>query len=278
MREIRIRKADGEEEVFDPEKLLRSLVRAGASPRAQKYVVDHVVAELKDGATTSDIYRHAFDILSKQEEQPVAARYSLKRAVFDLGPSGFPLERFFAAVLRAEGWSTQVGVEMVGKCAPHEVDVLAVRGEKRIGCEVKFHNSPGLKTDLKDALYVHARFEDLKQASESKHRVDEGQLITNTHFTTNARQYGECVGLTMVGWEYPNENGMRARIERAGVHPLTCLTTLSSGEKKRLLDKQIVLCRQVQTGSHLLEENGVSPKKIPGVLSEASNLCVPWDA
>jgi hypothetical protein len=61
-------------------------------------------------------------------------------------------------------------------------------------------------------------------------------------------------------------------IEEARVHPVTALTTLSDSEKRRLLDKKIVLCKAVST-KHLLEEYGVSPSKIPNVLDEAQRLC-----
>ena len=47
---------------------------------------------------------------------------------------------------------------------------------------------------------------------------------------------------------------------------------LSDGEKRRLLEKRIVLCRDVQS-SHLLQDHGIRPDKIPGVLEEAKQLC-----
>ena len=61
-------------------------------------------------------------------------------------------------------------------------------------------------------------------------------------------------------------------IEEARVHPLTCLTTLSAGEKRRMLDSRIVLCKQVSV-PHILKEYGVSPEKTPRVLEEAQRLC-----
>ena len=63
-------------------------------------------------------------------------------------------------------------------------------------------------------------------------------------------------------------------IEEARVHPLTCLTTLSEGEKRQLLDNKIVLCKDIAT-RHILEEYGVRPSRIPSILDEAQNLCTP---
>ncbi|MEK7133894.1 MAG: restriction endonuclease [Patescibacteria group bacterium] len=269
---ILITKADGEQEAFDPAKLEHSLQLAGASSTMRARVLAHVMRELRPGMMTEDIYRHAFDILRREEVTPVAARYSIKRAVFALGPSGFPFEQFLAEVLRAHGWKAQTGVALMGRCAPHEVDVFAEKGDKRIGIEAKFHNDAGGKTDIKDALYVHARYEDLKKTPLASSRVDEGWLVTNTRFTRNAIRYAQCAGLTLLGWDYPRTRGLLTLIEEARVHPLTCLTTLTENEKQRLLEQKIVLCKHVQT-PHILREFGVKPDHIPKVLEEARQLC-----
>lgn len=272
---VYITKADGEQEPFDPSKLLDSLARSGATLSTREQVLRRITKELHSGMTTADIYRHAFAYLQEAEEAPAAARYSIKKAIFDLGPSGFPFEQFVAEILRSQGWKAKTGVAMTGRCAPHEVDVRAEKEGKVIGIEVKFHNTPGTKTDLKDALYVHSRFEDLKQAPDSASKVDEGWLVTNTRFTRNALRYGRCSGLTMVGWDYPRGKGILALIEEAGIHPLTCLTTLSDSEKRTLLESNVVLCRSIKDGGHVLEQHGIRTEKIPHVLKEAGQLCVP---
>jgi Restriction endonuclease/ATP cone domain len=267
-----ITKADGDQEIFDPAKLEHSLELAGASSISRARVLSKILHTLRSGMTTEDIYRRAFDLLQKEDEMPVAARYSVKRAVFSLGPSGYPFEQFFAEILRAQGYSTRTGVSLNGRCAPHEVDVLAEKDGKRVGIEAKFHNEPGGKTDIKDALYVKSRYDDLRVAPEESSRVDEGWLVTNTRFTRNAIRYAQCSNLKLIGWDFPRTRGLLNLIEEARVHPLTCLTTLSEGEKHRLLDRRIVLCKDVQQ-KHLLEEYGVKPDRIPHVMEEAKRLC-----
>jgi len=274
VRNILVTKAGGEQEPFDPQKLDTSLRRAGASPRARQHIGERVLSELKRDMPTEEIYRRAFDYLKHEELPAVAARYSIKRAIFALGPSGFPFEQFLAEIFRAHGWNVRIGVGLTGRCAPHEVDVVAEKGGKRIGIEAKFHNEPGGKTDIKDALYVHARYEDLARAPLRSNRIDEGWLVTNTRFTRNAIRYARCSNLTLLGWDYPRHNNLLTMIEEARVHPLTALTTLSEGEKRRLLENKIVLCKSVQT-PHLLEEYGVKPRHVADVLEEARNLCTP---
>jgi len=272
MTHVLITKADGEREAFDPAKLEHSLELAGASSTMRAKVLAAVLHELHPGMMTEHIYRRAFEVLQREEAPPVAARYSIKRAVFALGPSGFPFEQFLAEVLRAHGWSVQTGLELTGRCAPHDVDVFAEKDGKRIGIEAKFHNDPGGKTDIKDALYVKARYDDLRAAPLASMRVDEGWLVTNTRFTRNAIRYAQCSNLTLLGWDYPRAHGLFSMIEEVRVHPLTALTTLSESEKRRLLEKKIVLCKHIQT-RHILEECGVKPAHIPLVLEEAKRLC-----
>ncbi len=272
LRHVYVRKADGEEEAFDAGKLEHSLELAGATSVTRAAITARVMRELRPGITTEEIYRRAFELLKKHEQPPVAARYSVKRAVFALGPSGFPFEQFLAEVLRAHGWSTRTGVAMNGRCVSHEVDVLAERRGKRVGIEAKFHNDAAGKTDVKDALYVKARYDDLRRAPLESQRVDEGWLVTNTEFTRNAIRYAQCSGLTIISWDYPHQRGLFHMIEQAKVHPLTCLTTLSDGEKHRFLDQKVVLCKSV-TAPHVLREYGVRPDRIPHVLDEAQRLC-----
>lgn len=270
-----ITKADGEKEPFDPHKLDSSLARAGTPTAVRADIVRRVEKHIRDGMRTEDIYAHAFEMLRDDGATAVAARYSVKRAVFALGPSGFPFEQFLAEILRAHGWQAKTGVAVTGRCAPHEVDVLARKGDRTIGIEAKFHNEPGGKTDIKDALYVHARYEDLARSPEKSSRIDEGWLVTNTRFTRNAIRYAQCSNLTLLGWDYPRDRGLLQMIEERRVHPLTALTTLSESEKRRLMENQIVLCRSIQS-EHLLREYGVKPDRVSKVMEEAKYLCNPF--
>jgi len=262
-----IKKQDGSSEPFIPEKLRSSLRRAGADPALSDSIVTHIKKEVRENDSTATIYRHAFSILKKKSAQIPAARYSMKRAVQELGPSGFPFEDFVAEIFKARGYSTETGVIVDGKCAKHEVDLLAKKEGARIGAEIKFHNSLSITSDLKVALYVDARFVDLKPDV-----VDEGWLITNTRFTKNAIEYGACRGLTMVSWSYPEGGCLQDLIEEAGIQPVTALISASKQEKKLLLEKGIVLCRQLHTKSEVLKEV-FSDTKRKKILKEGASLC-----
>ncbi|MEX0652304.1 MAG: ATP cone domain-containing protein [Candidatus Paceibacterota bacterium] len=269
---IRIKKTDGTTEPFDVSKLERSLERSGASASVIKVVVKKITEMLSPGMSTKEIYKEAFTLLKSKEKGPAAARYSLKKAVFDLGPSGFPFEDFITELFRATGHDATNSVIMKGKCAEHEVDMFAVHeGGVRHGAEIKFHNHPGIRTDLKVALYVYARFDDLKKGGD----VDEGMLITNTRFTSNALEYGKCVGLRMISWDYPEKDNLYSLIERTGLHPISCLTSIPDKNKKTLIDNEVVLCRTIKENPGVLGEHGVSEELVPKILEEIGALCQP---
>lgn len=269
---VHITKADGTQEPFDSRKLDRSLKRAGANDTTRAHIIEQVLSGLQDGAHTDVIYEHAFDLLKQERHSaPTAARYSIKRAVQELGPSGFPFERFVAEVFRSLGYTNvQTGVVLAGACVTHEVDVVAEHKGKRMGAEVKFHNNLGMKTDVKDALYVRARFNDLYNGPEN---INEPWLITNTRFTHNAIHYATCQGLKLLGWDYPRNRGLEVLIDRAHVHPITTLTTISNDTKRQLLENNIVLCKNLLPELDSLQHYGVTKQDEEDVRYEVTSLC-----
>ena len=108
-------KADGIAEPFDPGKLKNSLTRVGATPEAVALITEEIEKELYPGITTSEIYHRAFMHL-REHRQGVAARYSLKRAVLDFGPSGFPFEAYLAELFRREGYTASIDQIIRGAC------------------------------------------------------------------------------------------------------------------------------------------------------------------
>lgn len=274
--EIFVIKASGEREQFSREKLLNSLNRAGASPDVAEKIASQIEKGVKSGTRVSDIYHTAFSLLHKLE-RGAAGRYSLKMAIMALGPTGHPFERLVGEILEAEGFSVEVGQIAQGACVEHEVDVVARKGDRRIMVECKFHNEQGIRTDVKVALYVQARFEDI----EKKHAVEpnyvqkfhEAWLITNTKLTSSAIRYASCAGLTAIGWNYPANRSLQNLIEQSDLHPLTCLTTLSEAQKRQLLDAGLVLCGDIAEREDALSLLGLNDKEIREVRQEVSNVC-----
>jgi len=98
---IQVLKADGTREVFKVEKLKQSLTRAGATHAEISDIAKNIVSTLHEGITTKEIYRNAFDLL-QQSSSHSQVRYSLRKALFGLGPTGFPFEDFLARLFEEE--------------------------------------------------------------------------------------------------------------------------------------------------------------------------------
>ncbi len=273
-KQILIIKQDETKEIFDASKLYNSLEHSGAGKGEIEEVIRHIEKELKDGMTTSEIYRHAFKILG-QFEKPVAARYSMKRALLAFGPSGYPFEDFIAEIFRAKGYNVKIGEIIQGACVKHEVDIIAQKDGKKIGAEIKFHNELGNRSDIKVALYVHSRFEDIKKTKREDGgiSIDEDWIITNTKFTSDAIKYGNCIGMKMVSWNYPKQGNLRNLIDETGVHPITALTVLSQEDKTKLIKNKIVLCRNIKNNREIFDLVGFDEKKIQNIIEESQALC-----
>jgi len=265
-----IKKASGDIEPFSREKLDRSLRMTGASPALVQRVIDRVEKKVCSGISTKKLYRMAFQLLQK-EARYLAARYSLKRAVMTLGPSGYPFEKFVGALLERQGYQTEVGVILQGACVTHEVDVVAHKGKRRLLVECKYHNHEGIKCDVKVPLYIFARSLDLQNNFSDKWD-HEFWLVTNTKFTSDAIRYGTCVGLKLLSWDYPEGNSLKQQIEREEIHPITCLTSLKSHQKKKLLEQNVVLCHEISDNPELLKNIGLKDAQINRVVKEVTQL------
>ena len=273
---ILIAKADGQLEPFNPEKLISSLMRAGAEHPLALDISRDIETDLYNGITTQEIYRRAFSKL-RDARRGAAARYSLKRAILEFGPSGFPFEAYISELFRAEGAQTQIDQIIKGACVEHEVDVVVKKDGVVTFVEAKFHNAAGFKTDLKTVLYVKARLDDIAAARKNKGAVEpmRGLVVTNTKFTSVAAQYASCAGVEVLSWEEPAGHNLHDRIDASGIYPITALTTINRREKMALLSQKIVLCRALGADTRALATAGVTGQKADHVLEEVGALCVP---
>lgn len=267
-------KTDGTKEPFDGQKLELSLIRAGATEKTAERIRHTIEGSIAPGALTNEIYRRSFQML-RHDARSAAARYSLRRALFEFGPSGHPFEDFVAEMFKKEGWKVEWRKDIPGKCVSHEVDVYATREGEKLAAELKYHNDPGYKTDVKVALYVKARFDDIWQCDPKFQTctIDHGMLITNTKFTTQAVQYAKCAGLGLLGWSYPHEGNLYDRIVANGLYPITALTLLRKSEKRLLIDQGIVTCELLRERKEAMRALSMTPERIGAVLAEAETLC-----
>lgn len=264
-------KSDGTRVAFDPEKLRSSLQRADASLDTIEWILADLLPLVTDGMKTREIYSQAFRRL-RTRSRHAAGRYKLKRAIFDLGPSGYPFEQFIGRLLTHEGFTAEVGTIKPGRCVTHEVDVWAYDDKRLRIVECKFHRDIKSKSSIQTALYVQARFEDLqKQLTPPLSGLQaEAYIVTNTRFTTEAMRYGNCMGMRLVSWDEPKGASLKNWIDKSGLHPLTCLSSLNKAEKSSLLAHGKVLCRELDAQD--LIGAGIPYHKHARILAECASI------
>ena len=273
---IDIIKSSGEKVKFSLDKLRASLNRIGADKETIDHIIDNVRDELYQGISTKEIYNRAFALLKKKKSH-LASKYKLKKAIYELGPTGFPFERFVSAILENSGYKTEVGAFLQGKCVKHEIDVIAHKQNETTIIECKFHSEQGLNCNVKIPLYINSRYIDVKTHWDRNPRngttLTKGWVVTNTRFTEDAIQYGNCCGLFLLSWDYPKDNGVKDRIDKLGLYPITVSTLLTNREKQFLLSRDIVLCKDLIGDSFFLDHLGISDTRKQKILNEIKQLC-----
>ena len=270
---IFIEKSSGEGEKFSISKLHNSLKRSGADKETISNIINVLKDELYQGISTNEIYNRAFALL-KKNKTVFASKYKLKKALYELGPTGFPFEKFIGALLEYSGYNIQIGTILQGKCVAHEIDVVAKKDSEYIVAECKFHSDRSKKCDVKIPLYINSRYQDiLLHYKNSKNSPNEGWVVTNTQFTKDALIYGKCIGLHLLSWDYPLNNGLKDRIDRLSLYPVTVSTLLTLREKQFLLSRDIVLLRQLIKDKFYLDHLGVSEKRQQKIFKEVHMLC-----
>lgn len=270
---IFITKRNGEKVPFDVQKLIDSLDRSGVAEEEIERIINEVGQNLVEGMSTRKVYQMAYSILRKKSHR-AAGKYRLKKAIFELGPTGYPFERFVGELLKNQGYTVEVGKIVQGHCVQHEVDVVAEKDNQKFMIECKFHQQPNRKSDVKVSLYIHSRFLDVekewKKKEEGHLNFHQGWIVTNTRFTQDAIQFGNCAGLNMISWDYPASGNLKERIDKSGLHPITALQTLTKKEKQALLEIDQVLCRNITKDD--LVTVGIKENKFKKIIQEIEAL------
>lgn len=270
-------KASGIKEQFQRDKLAATLKRVGLNTDKIEEVINKVKQTLSRRPTSHEVIERTINVLQKTDAA-AAARYNLKRAIMRLGPTGFPFEQYIARLLSTYGYEAKTNVHAQGYCVSHELDIVAKKDGRHIMIECKFHNSPGLRSNVKTTLYTWARFLDIKKAWEAEHgRTDEfheAWLVTNTKCTTDAIQYARCVGLKVLSWRYPEENSLEKLIDKKKLYPITVLLSGNQIIFNKLIRAGFVLTDDVAKASlnELSARTGLQSKRLYTLHQESQAL------
>lgn len=269
---ITVLKANGAIEPFSEDKLISSITNAGINPEMQIKVLNHIKSKLYNNIPTREVYRHISEFLEAEEDSFSRSRYSLKESIMNLGPTGYPFEDYVAKVLNSEGYETSVRQILQGKCVTHEIDVIAKKNTvlaNKIMVEVKYHNTVGIKTNIHVPMYTKSRYEDVKD----KHNFTSSLLVTNTKATVDAIIFAECTGMEIITWSYPEHKSLRTLVEKYQLYPITALFSLPLKEKQKLMQKGIVLCKDICNNYQIIEQLDLDKNIKQKIFKEANFVC-----
>lgn len=272
---MKVKKYSGELVEFDIDRLKGSLAKSGATPDVVNEVWESMKPLLYEGITTRSLYRLAFRLL-KKEADSFAARYSLKKALRDLGPAGYYFEEWISRLFRYANYQTVTSQLLTGNSVTHEVDVVAQNSDELLLIECKFRNTVDAKISVTTPMYFLSRMKDLEGLDFSffgeKRQFTAGWLITNAYMTTDSIQFANHYGVHLLAWDYPPELSIKRRVDNAGLYPVTCLTTLIKAEKDKLLQQGCILVKDILDNPAYLGSLNLAPRKERRITQEAIEL------
>ena len=266
---VTVVKASGQKEPFSEIKVRNSIRRAGIPQEIHEEVLRHVKTKIYENIHTSEIYKHIIEFLEVSPQPFNKTKYTLKQAIMDLGPTGYPFEDYVAEILKTKGYQTQVRQILEGKCVSHEVDIIAEKDRQKILIEAKLYKSPGIRTDGHVSLYTKARFDNFK----CNYNLNQAWIVTNTKVTTDGIEYALCCGMKIIGWNYPETGSLRDLVEKAKLYPITALQTLSQSQKQLLLLHGTVLCKNICLNPNIIKVLDLPMDKEEKAVLELEFLC-----
>jgi len=273
---IKIKKASGITEDFNPDKLLGSLIRSGADRDQAEEVISLIIPELQPYTSTKKIFRLARKYL-RQFNRSTVLRYSLKKSLLRLGPSGYPFEKYVGELFTQYGYRVDMGVHLQGRCVTHEVDVFAVNDNEVRLVECKYRNRAENSPDVKVAMYIHSRFRDLRAEMKNQHpgKSFSGWIVTNTRFTEDAITYAVCSGLKLISWRYPGKGSLEQMIEKKKLYPVTVISGLTSAQTRLLFEQKVILMKDLakMAAGDIKRLLSVSERRARALKDQADKLC-----
>jgi|SRR5690606_11227169 len=272
---MKVKKYSGEIVEFDVNRLRDSLAKSGASTNVVNEVLASIKPLLFEGMSTRSIYQLAFRLL-KKESDSFAARYSLKKALRDLGPAGYYFEKWVARLFEYAGFRTLTGQLLTGNAVNHEIDVIAQDDTQMLLIECKFRNTVDARISVTTPMYFLSRVKDLQNLEFTffgrARRFTAGWLVTNAYMTTDSIKFAAHYHLNLLAWDYPAESSIKRRVDHAGLYPVTCLTTVTKAEKDKLLTQGCLLVKDILDDRTYLQSLNLTARKEKRIIQEAIEL------
>jgi hypothetical protein len=270
-----VTKADGTRQLFDRAKIINICLRMGVSRETADKVSGKVEKQLYDGIPTSKILQITFRLL-RSYKPAVKHLLDLRRGL-SLMDSKPEFEVFVQALLANNGFEVLPNRILPGKCSEHEVDAIARKSGVTYFVEAKHHVNYHTPTGLDESRIARAILEDVTegfQCGSCNLKIDRAMIVTNTRYTEHARRYGKCRDILQIGWNSPTNLSLQSMIEKNSLYPISCLRGLKRTTKTKLVNKGIVLMKQVleENPSTLARKTGIPKEAIRQVITKAETI------
>jgi Holliday junction resolvase len=269
---IQVRKASGEVEEFDVEKLKKSLYNAGANQKLIDSIVNIVLSKLYPGITTKEIYQIAFARL-KKENHKSHITYKLKNALYNLGESGFAFEKLIKAVYKKLNYEVQLDVLLPGKCVHHEVDVVAENENEIILIECKYSENRKKMIGIQTPLYVVARMKDIiENWGKFKTKPIKKMVVTNSKLSADSIRYAQCEDLENIAWNSFGSIQISKLIEMHHIYPISIIPSLSKKQLNQFFEIGIITCEDLFKNREKIEIEAILGRNKRQIIKEIEQI------
>ncbi|MBS7332134.1 MAG: restriction endonuclease [Weeksellaceae bacterium] len=272
---MKVSKFNGELVDYNPKALKISLTKSGATKDEVEEVFELMSPQIYDGIKTQDLYNLAFESLKKYRSS-YAARYSLKKALRDLGPEGYYFEKYIKRLMETVGFNAVNGQTVQGNAVTHEIDVVAQKDDVLFFCECKFRNDIDAKISVTTPMYFMSRMIDVRDKEYTYFnktlQPTKGFLITNAYLTTDSIDWAEYYKIGMISWNYPDKMSLKYLIDNLAIYPITCLTSLTKDQQKVLMDAGCILVKDILLKEEYLKSLSLSNEFVDELVNEANEL------
>lgn len=246
----------GKREPFSSKKAFNSIIRSGASKEIANKITKIVQKKIYPDISTFEIYKLIKENLAKERESS-SIRFDLKYAIKRFGPEGFIFEKFIKEILEKLGYEVINNRIVKGKCISYEIDFIAKDQDLRYIGECKYRNMTGQRVDVSVILKSFAALDDIKD-NNPEHDI-ETIVVTNEKFTENAIRYAKCKKIKLLGWKYPEEEGLERIIDTNNFYPITILPSFNKNYLELFAKENILLVKNLtQDKIDLLQKRKIS--------------------
>jgi len=272
-----VKKLSGEIIPYDESSLKGSLQKSGANDEQIETVMEEINKILYDQIPTGLLYEKAFELLHNLKHS-YAARYSLKKALRDLGPEGYYFEKWVTKLFQAQGFHAISGQTLQGEAVKHEIDVVASKDDRLVLCECKFRNDVDAKISVTTPMYFLSRFNDLKNLEFEYFgkvmKPTDGYMVTNAYMTSDSIAFAEKYGIQLISWDYPEKLNIKQLVDDYKFYPVTCLTNLTEDERNIFLEKNCILIKDIFSNPLLLDHFKFDEERKKVIFEEVNDLVI----